>query len=77
MGDLTSWVMVRATDKFGGPRDGMFNAACFSAAWCEITGLRNSLDGRAVAAMLHGRSDVEALSGGAHYRLKDNGKRHA
>ena len=70
--DLISWVMVRAVDKFGGRSDGTFNGACFSAAWNEITGLSGGLDGRAVAAMLHGRNDVETLSGGSHYRLISN-----
>jgi hypothetical protein len=68
MSDLVAWVMVRAADKFGGRRDGMFNATCFSAAWQEITGLTRDLDGRVVAAILHGRRDVEQLAGGAHYR---------
>jgi hypothetical protein len=68
MTDLIAWIMVRACDRFGGQRDGMFNAACFSGAWREITGLQSGLDGRAVRAMLHGRQDVEQLSGGAHFR---------
>lgn len=67
MNDLVSWVMVRAEDKFGG-NDGTFNAAGFSTAWKEITGLSSGLDGRAVRAMLHGRQDVQQLSGGSHFK---------
>jgi hypothetical protein len=70
MSDLISWMMVRAADKFGG-NDGTFNAAGFSSAWKEITGLQSGLDGRAVRAMLHGRPDVDALAGGAHFKRRE------
>ena len=65
--DLINYICQRAAVRFGDPH--RFNAACFSSAWKEVTGLADSLDGRAVAAMLHGRDDVEPL-GGAHYALR-------
>ena len=64
--DLISWMMVRASDKFGSKDT--FNAACFSGAWKEVTGLQTGLDGRAVRAILHGREDVLTLSGGSHFQ---------
>lgn len=67
MSDLIAWTMRRAAQKFGHPSE--FNAACFSVAFKEITGLGSLLDGHAVAAILHGRTDVTPLHGGAHYRL--------
>jgi hypothetical protein len=67
MADLIQYVCRRAARRFGG-NDGTFNAACFSGAWKEVTGLRSGLDGLAVEAMLHGRADV-IREGAAHYRV--------
>ena len=66
--DLINYVCQRAAFKFGGS-DGLFNAANFSAAWKEITGLQSGLDGLAVRAMLHGRPDV-GTDGCAHFWLR-------
>ena len=68
MSDLVNFICQRAVRRFGDSGDGLFNAACFSSAWRDVTGLKSGLDGYAVAAMLHGRHDVEPLTG-AHYRL--------
>ena len=67
MKDLVSYVCRRAARSFGGS-DGMFNAANFSGAWREVTGLRSGLDGYAVEAMLHGRADVIRV-GSSHYTI--------
>lgn len=72
MNDLTAWIMVRARDMYGDKQ--LFNAANFSHAWKEITGLKSGLDGRAVAAMLHGRTDVEAMPGGSYYKVRKAGQ---
>lgn len=69
MSDLIHYVCIRATRRFGDTGDGLFNAAGFSAAWRDVTGLQSGLDGYAVEAILHGREDVTPLHGGAHYRL--------
>lgn len=66
--DLIRLAMNRACELFGG-NDGVFNGACFSQAFIRMAGVESNLDGRVVEAMLCGRSDVEQLSGGAHYRL--------
>ncbi len=65
---MIAWTMRRACRRFGGT-DGTFNAAGFSQAWSDVTGIRGGLGGETVAAMLHGRNDVVVLRGGAHYRL--------
>ena len=70
MSDLIHWVMIRAHRRYGGTSDGMFNAANFSHAWQDVTGLKSGLDGEAVAAMLHGRNDVVRFKGGAHYQIR-------
>lgn len=67
--DLIHYVCIRAARRFGGS-DGLFNAAGFSWAWKQITGLESGLDGYAVQAILHGRSDVRS-DGHAHYWLRD------
>lgn len=71
--DLVAYVMQRAAAKFGPGNGRDFNAATFSIAWSEVTGLRGGLDGLAVAAMLHGRRDVQRLPPytGAHYRITE------
>ena len=66
--------MSQAAERFGGT-DGTFNAANFAHAMIEISGVHQTLDGGMVAAILEGRSDVERLSGGAHYRYHGPGKR--
>ena len=60
----------KAVFDFGSNRiDGKFNAAAFSVAFREITGMSEGLDGEYVRAILSGRDDVEELSGGSHFRL--------
>jgi len=66
--DAVHEVMLRASKKYGGT-DGAFNSACFSEALLELAGVKQPIDGKVVAAILLGRSDVEVLSGRAHYRV--------
>lgn len=67
MNDAVRLAALQAADEFGG-KDGTFNAAGFSTALCRIAGVKSSLDGRVVRALLCGRTDIEPLHGGAHYR---------
>lgn len=71
MSDLIRQAMQEAVKLFGGESDGMFNAACFSTAFIKLAGVRSSLDGHIVRAMLTGRPDVIFCSpGSSHYYLK-------
>ena len=67
--DLIGYVCQRAVRAFGG-NDNVFNAACFSNALEKVTGVKRVTDGETVKAILWGRQDIEALPGGAHYKLK-------
>jgi len=71
MNDLIHLAMRRAVERFGA-KNGLFNGANFSAAFCELAGVANSLDGKVVEAMLCGRADVIQLHGGAHYQFVEN-----
>ncbi len=66
--DLIHLVCEQAADAYGGT-DGQFSAANFSVALKRI-GL-SRMDGRLVRLVLCGRSDVEYLGGGCHYRLRE------
>ena len=66
--DAVHDTMLRAAEKYGGT-DGTFNSACFSEALLDLAGVKQPIDGKVVAAILLGRSDVEVLSGRAHYRV--------
>lgn len=68
MNDLLHFAMIRATQIFGG-NDGVFSSASFSQAIKKVTGVKHLLDGQFVRAMMVGRTDVELLSGGCHYRV--------
>lgn len=70
--DAVHEAMLRAAKKYGGT-GGAFNSACFSEALLELAGVKQPLDGKVVAAILLGRSDVEVLSGRAHYRVLPTG----
>jgi len=63
--------MKQAVADFGNNGDGVFNGAGFSIMFGKLAGVKDALDGRWVNAILRGRSDVEVLSGGSHYRLLD------
>jgi hypothetical protein len=65
--DFVGLVIERAVEAFGGKKDGVFNAACFSTALSKMSAVNQTLDGRMVRALLCGRRDVEVLPGG-HYR---------
>lgn len=67
--DLIGYICLRATKSFGG-NDGMFNAAGFSNQLEKITGVKRTMDGETVRAILWGREDIEALPDGAHYKLR-------
>ena len=71
MNDLISLAIRQAIELFGPRGDGVFNAAGFSTAFIRLAGVTDSLDGKVVRAMLCGRSDVEVLLGGAHFRLRE------
>lgn len=66
--DLIRLAMEQAAQNFGGDSL-IFNSAGFAVAFARLAGVNGALDGKYVRAMLTGRSDVEVLSGGAHYRL--------
>lgn len=69
--DLIGLAVTLAAERFGseqtGETDGIFNAANFSAAFCELARVVDPIDGRIVAAILSGRRDVVRLPDGAHY----------
>lgn len=65
--DNVSLAVQMAANSFGG-KDGVFNAANFSNAIRQLAGVGCTLDGHVIATILGGRSDVEVLEGGSHYR---------
>lgn len=65
--DLVRLAINEAIVRFGDEGDGVFNAANFSVAFCDMLGIRGTIDGVVVRGILSGRSDVEALRG-SHYR---------
>lgn len=72
MNDMLHYAMHRACRKFDGKGSRMFNLAGLSAAICEIVGLSSAvIDGEILKALLIGREEVEEMSGGSHYRLKE------
>ncbi len=66
--DLVALAMQMACERFSAS-GGTFNGACFSSAFRELAGVTCNLDGHVVATILSGRSDVEVLKGGSHYRF--------
>jgi NAD(P)-dependent dehydrogenase (short-subunit alcohol dehydrogenase family) len=68
MNDVIRLAAERAVESFGGS-DGVFNAAGFSQAFIAMSPTSEQIDGYVVRLMLAGRSDVEPLKGGAHFRL--------
>lgn len=66
--DLVHFAMERASVIFGGT-DKVFNSACFSKAFQQISGVKRVMDGWTVQAMFVGRTDVKPLSGGAHWEV--------
>ena len=68
MNDTVRLAMEQAALHFGG--EGTFNACGFSRALVRIAGLSGvQLDGQLVRVILHGRTDVEQMSGGSHYKI--------
>jgi hypothetical protein len=65
--DVVTEAIGRACTRFGG-EGGTFNAANFSATYCELSGIHESLDGGVVRSILRKRDDVHQLPGGAHFR---------
>jgi hypothetical protein len=65
--------MLLAADRFKAVDGRTFNAAGFAHAMVCLTGVKQFLDGKMVAAILDGRQDVMKLSGGSHYRVKPIG----
>lgn len=57
-----------AIKSFGGPDDGVFNAAGFGSAFASRCNLKNSLDGIVVNAILTGYPGIKHLPGGSHYQ---------
>ena len=72
MNDFIGMVIDRAIDRFGGKRDSVFNAAGFSSALREMSGVKQTIDGGMVRAILCGRRDVDVLAGGCHYRKTES-----
>lgn len=66
--DVVRVAMRRAVESFGG-KDKVFNGAGFGVQLMKLANLQGSIDGNLVEAILCGRTDVEQLSGGSHYRL--------
>ncbi len=60
----------RACERFGSSV--VFNSACFSNAWCEMTGRKQVLDGSLVRAMLCGRNWLwRDEKSGCHWSMLD------
>lgn len=74
MNDLIQLAAIRAVQRFGGSgrTKNVFNGAGFSQEFVGMSPTTSQLDGHIVRMMLAGRSDVEVLEGGSHYRLKLN-----
>lgn len=69
MNDTINLAIREAVRAFGGS-DNIFTLAALSEEICRIARLKGAMiDGRIVAVVLSGRSDVERLKGGCHYRL--------
>ena len=70
MNDMIHYMALRAVVRFGTEGEkNVFNAACFSQAISDITGVKGETDGRVIQALLTGRQDIEIMSGGSHYKL--------
>lgn len=68
----------RAAEMFGivGSSDRIFNAACFSTAFCKLAGVAGPIDGNVVRAMLRGRRDIiehsfAAVVAGSHFQITE------
>ena len=74
--DLLHFAMIRAAQIFNGDNhqsqiNGLvFNLACLSKILQEFAGLKDCIDGCLLRILLVGRTDVDILSGGSHYRLR-------
>lgn len=66
--DVVNLAMRRAAESYGGDRK-VFNSAGFGLQLMRLAGLSGGIDGNLVEVILCGRSDVEQLSGGSHFRL--------
>lgn len=65
---LVQRAMILAAEAYGAEEKRTFNAAGFSNALRELSGVRQTLDGKMVEAILQGRSDVVSLGPGhSHY----------
>lgn len=73
MNDFIALVIDRAVARFGGKRDGVFNAACFASELRQMSGVDQTIDGGMVRAILCGRRDVDVLAGGCHYQKTEKG----
>lgn len=80
MSDFIGREVIPAAVKRYGGEDCIFNAANFGLALMEKIGLRGSLDGLIVKAILEGRPDV-VMMGGSYYRqvpsTKESDSTHA
>jgi hypothetical protein len=66
--DFVALAMQMACEQFSVSGD-TFNGANFSNTFRQLAGVTCNLDGHVVATILSGRSDVEVLKGGSHYRF--------
>jgi hypothetical protein len=64
--DLLHFAMIRAAQKFNGDT----YQSCLSIVLQEFTGIKDCIDGCLLRVLLVGRTDVEVLSGGSHYKLR-------
>ena len=74
--DMLHYLCRHATRRFNGDiyysgTESVFNLACLAEVINTISGIKNSIDGELLRMLLVGRSDVEAMPGGSHYRLKE------
>ena len=69
MNDLVNFAIRDAIRNYDG-KDNIFTLATLSVEICRLASLNQTvIDGRILAVILTGRSDVERLKGGSHYRL--------
>lgn len=67
--DCVRLAIHEAVRTFGNDSDKTFNLAGLSAALCRLADVPGIIDGSVCRVILTGRTDVEPLRGGSHYRL--------
>lgn len=67
--DIVHAAIEDAVKQFGDRGDGLFTSAGFGSAFRCRCGMKTGIDGEYVRGILSGRSDVQFLSGGDHFRM--------